>query len=84
MYHLFTVVVKNQEEAVEVSSDFIQREHIDSILLCPGFEQSEVAEIARTAGSNVAVVVARGDGPSNKVSQEALQREGYFNKRSKD
>lgn len=25
MYQLFTVVVKNQEEAVEVSSDFIKR-----------------------------------------------------------
>jgi len=84
MYQLFTVVVKNQEEAVEVSSDFIKREHIDSILLCPGFKHSDVAEIAKTAGSNVAVVVARGDGPSNKVSQEALQREGYFTKSGKD
>ncbi len=84
MYQLFTVVVKNQEEAVEVSSDFIKRENIDSILLCPGFSHSDVAEIAKTAGSNVAVFVARGDGPSSKVSQEALQREGYFTKRGKD
>jgi len=84
MYQLFTVVVKNQEEAIEVSSDFIEREHIESILLCPGFRHSDVAAIAKTAGSNVAVVVARGDGPSNKVSQEALQREGYFTKRGKD
>jgi len=84
MYQLFTVVVKNQEEAIEVSSDFIKREHIDSILLCPGFKHSDVAEIAKTAGSNAAVVVARGDGPSSKVSQEALQREGYFTKRGKD
>ena len=71
MYQLFTVVVKSQEEAVEVSSDFIKKEHIDSILLCPGFKHSDVAEIVKTAGSNVAVVVARGDGPSNKASQEA-------------
>ena len=84
MYQLFTVVVKNQEEAVEVSSDFIKRENIESILLCPGFKHSDVAEIAKTAGSNVAVVVARGDGPSNKVSQEALKREGYFTKRGKE
>jgi hypothetical protein len=81
MYQLFTVVVKNQEEAVEVSSDFVNREHIDSIMLCPGFKHSDVAEIAETAGSNVAVVVARGDGPGNKVSQQALQREGFFSPR---
>ena len=84
MYQLFTVVVKNQEEAVEVSSDFIKREHIESILLCPGFKHSDVAEIAKTVGSNAAVAVVRGDGPSNKVSQEALQREGYFTKKGKD
>jgi len=84
MYQLFTVVVKNQEQAVEVSADFVKRKQIDSILLCPGFRHSDVAEIAKTAGSNVAVAVARGDGPSSKASQEARKREGYFTKRGKD
>ncbi len=84
MYQLFTVVVKNQEQAVEVSADFVKRKQIDSILLCPGFRHSDVAEIAKTIGSNVAVAVARGDGPSSKVSQEARKREGYFTKRGKD
>jgi len=69
---------------VEVSADFVKRKHIDSILLCPGFRHSDVAEIAKTIGSNVAVAVARGDGPSSKVSQEARKREGYFTKRGKD
>ena len=73
MYQLFTVVVKNQEEAVEVSADFVKSKHIDSILLCPGFRHSDVAEIAQTVGENVAIAVARGDGPSSRVSQEALQ-----------
>jgi len=31
-----------------------------------------------------AVSVARGDGPSSKVSQEARKREGYSTKRGKD
>ena len=84
MYQLFTVVVKNQEQAVEVSADFVKRKQIDSILLCPGFSHSDVAEIAKTVGSDVAVAVARGDGPSSKVSQEARKREGYFTKRGKD
>jgi hypothetical protein len=84
MYQLFTVVVKNQEQAVEIGADFVKRKHIDSILLCPGFSHSDVAEIAKTVGSDVAVAVARGDGPGSKVSQEARKREGYFTKRGKE
>ena len=83
MYQLFTIVVKSQEEALEVCSDFVEREDIDSILLCPGFRHSDVAEIAKLAGDRVAVSVARGDGPSGKVSLEARKREGYFSKRTK-
>ena len=84
MYRLFAVVVKNHEEAVETIGDFVKRENIDSVLLCPGFTHTDVAEIVKTVGSNVAVSVARGDGPSSKVSQEARKREGYFIKRGKD
>ena len=84
MYQLYSVVVKNQEEAVEVSADFEKRKHIDSILLCPGFRHSDVAEIAKTVGKNVAIAVARGDGPSSRVSQEARKREGYFGQKCKD
>ena len=81
MYQLFTVVVKNQEEAVEVSADFVKKKHIDSVLLCPGFTHTDVAEIVKTFDSNVAVSVARGDGQSSKVSQKARKREGYFTKK---
>jgi len=84
MYQLFAVVVKNQTEALEVCRDFVKRENIDSILLCPGFTHNDVAEIARSAGNNVAVSVARGDGPSSKVSLEARKREGYLSKRTED
>jgi hypothetical protein len=84
MYQLFSVVVRNQNEALEVCSDFVKKEKIDSILLCPGFTHIDVAEIARAAGSNVAVAVARGDGPSSKVSLEARRREGYLSKRAED
>jgi hypothetical protein len=84
MYQLFSVVVKNQTEALEICSDFVKRENIDSILLCPGFTHNDVAEIARSAGNNVAVSVARGDGPSSKVSLEARKREGYLSKRTED
>jgi len=78
MYKLFTVVVKDQNEAIEVCNDWVRDENIDSILLCPGFTHNDVAEIVKAAGSNIAVAVARGDGPSNKISLEVRKREGYI------
>jgi len=81
MYQLFTVIVKNQEEAVNVCREMVEKEKIDSILLCPGFTHANVAEIAGTAGVNVAVSVARGDGPSGRASLAARKRAGYLSKK---
>ena len=81
MYQLFTVVVKNQVEAVEVCRNYVEKENIDSVMLCPGFTHSDTAEIAQVAGEKVAVSVARGDGPSGKVSLEARKREGYLGRK---
>ena len=79
LYQLFSVVVKNQVEAIEVCKDFIQNKKIDSILLCPGFTHVDVAEIFKIAEGKVAVSVARGDGPSSMVSLKARRREGFTN-----
>jgi hypothetical protein len=81
MYQLFTVVVKNQAEAVKVFKDFVKKENIDTVLLCPGFTNRDVAEITEAAGGNVGVCVARGDGPSGKISLAARKREGYLGKK---
>ncbi len=77
-YRLFTVVVRNQAEALEVCREFADKEGIDSVLLCPGFTHKDVAEIAEVVGSTVGVSVARGDGPSNRASLAAMERAGYF------
>ena len=77
-YQLHTVVVKNQTEALETCRSFIEKEKIDSILLCPGFTHSDVAEIVKTAGDRVGVAVARGDGVSNRLFTEFMKREKYF------
>ena len=76
-YKLFVVVVKNQVQAVEVCKKLVKEEGIHSILLCPGFTHRNIAEIAEAVGDNVGVTVARGDGPSNRLSAEARRREGY-------
>jgi hypothetical protein len=77
-YQLLTVIVKNQSEALEVCDELVKKEAIDSILLCPGFTHQDIAEIVNATHNQVGVVVARGDGPSAKIVQEAFKRAGYF------
>lgn len=77
MYKLITVIVKNQPEALAVCEELVGKEEIHSILLCPGFSHQDVAEIVKVTDNKAAVVVARGDGPSGRIVQEALQRAGY-------
>jgi hypothetical protein len=76
MYQLFTVVVRTQAEAVAVCEEFVETRGIDAVLLCPGFTHRDVAQIVDAVGANVSVSVARGDAPSNRVSQAALKRAG--------
>jgi len=76
-YKLFAVVVKDQVQAIEVCRKLVKEEGIHSVLLCPGFTHRSVAEIAQAVGENVGVTVARGDGPSNRLSAEVRKREGW-------
>jgi len=82
-YKLHAIVVKDQGQAVEVCKKLVKEEDIHSILLCPGFTHGNVAEIAEAVGKNVAVAVARGDGPSGRVSAEVRKREGYSSGKEK-
>ncbi len=77
-YKLFVEVVKDQNQAIKVCKKLVKKEGIHSILLCPGFTHGNVAQIAEAVGENVGVFVARGDGPSNRVSLEVMQRERWF------
>ena len=77
-YQLDVVIVKNQAEALEVSGRLFREKKIESILLCPGFTHKDLAEIVAATENKVAVCAARGDGPSNRISLEALKRAGFF------
>lgn len=79
-YRLFTVVVRDQAEALEVCQEFVEGEGIDAVLLCPGFTNRDVAEITEAVGEGVGVCVARCDGPSSRASLAAMERAGYFRK----
>jgi phosphoribosylformylglycinamidine (FGAM) synthase-like amidotransferase family enzyme len=74
VYHLYVVVVKNQEEAVEVAKTYAEKKQIESLILCPGFSHGDVAEIFGATEGKVAVSVARNDGPSSRISQRARNR----------
>jgi hypothetical protein len=77
-YKLFVRLVNGQKQALEVCKKLTKGEEIESILLCPGFTHSDIAEIAGAVGPNVGISVARGDGPSGKISMEAMKRAGWF------
>jgi DNA-binding LacI/PurR family transcriptional regulator len=77
-YQLDVIIVKNQAEALEVSTRLFREKKIDSILLCPGFRHKDIAEIVAATENKVAVCVARGDHPSSQISHEALKRAGFF------
>ena len=80
-YRLFVMVVKDQGQAVEVCQSLVKEEGIHSILLCPGFTHGNIAEIVEAVGKTVGVFVARGDGPSSRVSMEVMTREGWFSEK---
>ena len=77
-YKLLVRLVKNQEQAVEVCKKLVREEGIHSILLCPGFTHQNVAEISEAVGKKVGISVARGDGPSSRITKEVMKREDWF------
>jgi len=83
-YKLFVVVVKNQDQAIEVCKKAVKEEGIQSILLCPGFTHRDIAQISEVVGENVGLFVARGDGPSNRTSMEVMRSEGWFSEKGRE
>ena len=77
-YKLFTVVVKNQAEALAVSKELVEDEGVKSILLCPGFTNKDIAELGEAAGEGVCIGVSRTDPPGSRVSMEVMKAEGWF------
>ncbi|MCX8033440.1 MAG: DUF6506 family protein [Thermoleophilia bacterium] len=78
LYRLTAVVVRDHGQALQVTKEMVEKEQVQSIVLCPGHSHEDVAEIAKTAGENVAVTVARGDSRSMRVALEAMQKAGWF------
>ena len=74
VYKLYTVVVKDQAQAVAECKKLVKEESIHSVLLCPGFTDKNVAEITETVGEDVGVAVARGNPPGRGVPADVRIR----------
>ena len=70
-FKLWTVVVRNQEEALQFAKGMVEEHQIDSILLCPGFTHLDVAELFSALEGKVGISVARGDGLSSLITAKA-------------
>ncbi len=73
-FKLWSVVVRDQGEALRVARSMVEENQIDSILLCPGFTHLDVAEIFNAFDGKVGVSVARGDGLSSLITAKARAR----------
>jgi len=74
-YVLHSCVVSCQSEALDVCRELFVSETIESVILCPGFSHTDVAEIFTALEGKVAVCVSRSDGPGNAITGAILKRE---------
>lgn len=81
LYRLFSVLVRDTDQAVAVCRELVAAEGVQSVLLCPGNTHQDVAQIVTALGDGVSVSVARGDSRSMRVATEAMERAGWFSER---
>ena len=77
-YVLFVTIVSGQGQAIAECGRLAAEEGVSSVLLCPGFKHSDIAEIDEAVGAGCAVCVARGDGPAGRIAMQAMNDAGWF------
>ncbi|KNF08959.1 hypothetical protein CLPU_4c00050 [Gottschalkia purinilytica] len=77
-YKLIAVLVKDQNQALEESLELVKNEDVNCIILCAGFSNENVGEISKAVGESVAVNVVRGDGRSNQIVANCIEKAGWF------
>jgi len=81
MYRLISVLVRDEHQAERVCVDLVDREGVSSFILCPGFTNKGIGTLSETLGPTISINVARGDGPSNVIARQAMERAGFFGKK---
>jgi hypothetical protein len=78
-YNLYSVCVQNQQEALKVCLEYVKEKYIDSILLCPAFNNIEAGEIDIAVGKEINVCVSRCDtSPATMVTLGKMQKENLL------
>ena len=72
------IELMNYNQAANVCRDLVQKEGVQSFILCPGFTHEAIAEIAEAVGEGVPINVARGDVPSTMITGQILTKEGWL------
>lgn len=72
-YKCITVLINDEDEALDVAKELLKSEDIHAFILCPGFSNSSVGTISSALGENISVNVARGDGKSTKIVDEIIE-----------
>ncbi|MEM3551500.1 MAG: DUF6506 family protein [Candidatus Bathyarchaeia archaeon] len=78
LYKLTSVLVKDDDEAVNVCKKLALEEGVQAFILCPGFTHKAIARIMEAVGEGISLSVARGDGPSNEVALKIMRDLGWF------
>jgi len=78
LYELTSILVKNEDEAIRICKELVQKYGVQSFLLCPGFTSTGVARVSEAVGDGISINVARGDGPSNAIAHRIMSEVGFF------
>jgi hypothetical protein len=64
--------------AAQVCKELVEKDGVQSIILCPGFTHEGIAMVRKAVGEGVAINVARGDVPSTMITAQILTKEGWL------
>ena len=72
-YKCITVLINDEDEALDVAKELVESEDIKAFILCPGFSNSAVGLMSSSLGEDISVNVARGDGRSSKIVDKIIE-----------
>jgi hypothetical protein len=67
-YTLHSMIAGDSCDRFDVIGKYCRVNGIHSVVLCPGFTNAMVAQVAAEVGEHVAVAVSRTDGPGTKIT----------------
>ena len=70
-FTLHSMAIGDSCDRIAEIGKYCRANEIHSIVLCPGFTHSMVAQVTKEVGKDVAVSVSRSDGPGSAVSARA-------------